>query len=107
MFSALALVLSAGALAAPGALHEPYRVVVRWRTASEAEMLGFHVYRQVGQRRVRLSHHLIASLGAVSGSAYSFLDRNAPKRGVLRYWLQEVALDGSRAWHGPIRTRSG
>jgi len=28
VFSALALVLSAGALAAPGALHEPYRVVV-------------------------------------------------------------------------------
>ncbi len=28
MFSALALVLSAGALVAPGALHEPYRVVV-------------------------------------------------------------------------------
>jgi hypothetical protein len=80
-------------------------VVVRWRTASEANTLGFHVYRQVEQRRVRLSHRLIASLGAVHGRTYSFLDRKAPKRGELRYWLQEVALDGSRTWHGPIRAR--
>jgi hypothetical protein len=80
-------------------------VVVRWRTTFELETLGFRLYRQVGQRRVRVSHSLIPSLGSASGSAYSFLDRRAPKRGMLRYWLQEVALDGSRTWHGPVRVR--
>ena len=80
-------------------------VVVRWRTASELQTLGFRVHRQVGQHRVRVSKRLTPSLGSASGSAYSFLDRRAPKRGMLRYWLQEVALDGSRTWHGPVRVR--
>lgn len=80
-------------------------VLLRWRTASEFETLGFHVYRQRGQRRVRVNRRLIASLGSVSGGSYSFLDRRAPRRSAVCYWLQEVELDGSRTWHGPVRVR--
>ena len=78
-------------------------VVVRWRTASEVDTLGFHVYRQAGQRRIRVTDRLIAVHGSPSGGSYGFVDRRAPKRGTLRYWLQAVALDGSRIWHGPVR----
>jgi hypothetical protein len=82
-------------------------VVVRWRTAAEIGTLGFNVYRERGQRRVRLNRRLIPALslrrGGTSGGAYSYLDRRAPKRTALRYWLQEVEVDGTRSWHGPAR----
>ncbi|MBA3364222.1 MAG: hypothetical protein H0U03_00310 [Actinobacteria bacterium] len=51
-------------------------------------------------KRVRVNAKLIAGKGRGS---YSFLDRRAPRRASLRYWIQEVALDGTRSWHGPAR----
>jgi hypothetical protein len=82
-------------------------VVVRWRTGSEVDSLGFNVYRQRGGHRVRLNRHVIPALsltrGGVSGGSYSYRDRHPPKHRALRYWLQEVAVDGTRTWHGPVR----
>jgi len=74
--------------------------LVRWRTASEVDALGFNVYRSVHGRRVRVNAHLIPSHGA---GAYSFLDRLAPRAKSLRYWVQLVNVDGSRRWYGPAR----
>ena len=80
-------------------------VLVRWRTAQEAQLLGFNVYREVGAKRVRVNGLVPPTGGAsVTGHAYSFLDRRAAKNGKLRYWVQAVALDGSRIWKGPIAT---
>lgn len=76
------------------------RILVRWRTASELDALGFHVYREVGGQRVRVSRTLVAAKG---GGLYSFLDRQAPRRKALRYWVQTVELTGARTWHGPAR----
>lgn len=80
-------------------------VTLRWRTATETDTLGYHVYRQRGSRRVRLTRRLIPALslarGGVSGGTYTFRHRQALRRTVLRYWLVEVARDGSRSWHGP------
>ena len=75
-------------------------VLVRWRTASETDTLGFHVYRQVNGKRVRVNGTLIAAKGR---AGYSFLDRKAPKGKSVRYWVQVVNLDGTRSWHGPAR----
>jgi hypothetical protein len=75
-------------------------VLVRWRTASEVDALGFNVYRAVQGKRLRANAHLLPARGA---SAYSFLDRRAPKATSLRYWIQLVNLDGSRSWYGPAR----
>ena len=80
-------------------------VVLRWRTAAEADTLGFNVYRSRGDGRHRLNRHLIASGGAVGGGAYSFLDRRAGNRGDLRYWLQIVDSHGGKVWHGPTQPR--
>ena len=77
-------------------------VVLRWRTGSETDTLGFNVYRARGGARQRLNRHLIATRGAVAGAAYSFLDRHAGK-GELRYWLQVVDSHGGKVWHGPTR----
>ena len=72
-------------------------VLVRWRTASEVDVLGFNVYRGVRGARVRVNRRLIAAHGAGS---YSFVDRRAHAG---RYWVQLVNLDGSRSWYGPAR----
>lgn len=76
-------------------------VLVRWRTASERQTLGFHVYRDLAGKRQRINRVLLPSRG---GGLYAFLDRRAGD-GSARYWLQDVALDGSRTWHGPARSR--
>jgi hypothetical protein len=78
-------------------------VVLRWRTGTEADTLGFNVYRQTGARRVLVNQRLIPALGGVAGSSYSYRDRSAPQHRVLRYWLQDVAIDGTRTWHASVR----
>jgi hypothetical protein len=78
------------------------RVLLRWRTGSEVDTLGFNVFRQQSGKRVRLNRRLLPALGAVAGSSYSFVDRRAPRRAV-RYWLQDVSTHGVRTWHGPVR----
>ena len=78
-------------------------VVLRWRTGTEADTLGFNVYRQTGARRVLVNRRLIPAVGAVAGSLYSYRDRAAPQGRALRYWLQDVAVDGTRTWHGSVR----
>jgi hypothetical protein len=77
--------------------------VLRWRTGTEADTLGFNVYRQTGARRVLVNRRLIPAQGGVAGSAYSYRDRSAPQHRVLRYWLQDVAIDGTRTWHASVR----
>jgi hypothetical protein len=85
-------------------------VVVRWRTGTEVDALGYNVYRQQGRRRVRLNKRVIPALtltrGGTSGGAYSYVDRRAPRHRSLRYWLQDVDLNGNRTWHGPLAVRS-
>lgn len=77
-------------------------VRVRWSTASERDSLGFRVYRQVNRARVRISG-LLPARGGTAAASYSFLDRRAPKGSSVRYWIQEVGVDGSRSWYGPAR----
>jgi hypothetical protein len=76
-------------------------VTVRWRAASDPTVLGFLVYRESAARRVRLTKHLIPARRA--GSAYSYVDRSAPRARPARYWLRLVRADGTRAWYGPAR----
>ena len=78
-------------------------VALRWRTGTEVDELGFNVYRQQGNRRVRVNRQLLPAFGAVAGASYSFTDRHAPRHRALRYWLQDVDLTGARTWHGPVR----
>lgn len=71
-------------------------VLLRWRTAAEANLLGFNVFR--GGRKV--NRQLIRAHGSVSGWRYSFVDRHAP-HATLTYRLQALGADGSRRWYGP------
>jgi Domain of unknown function (DUF4394) len=84
-------------------------VMLRWRTGSEMDALGFNVYRQARATRIKLNRRLLPAKavtgGSISGGMYGFVDRRAPRRAV-RYWLQAVDANGSRTWHGPVRARA-
>jgi hypothetical protein len=79
-------------------------VLVRWRTGSDAGVLGFNVYREQNGRRLRLNRALIARR-TDGGHAYSWLDRSAPRQGQVRHWLQAVSRNGARNWYGPQPAR--
>jgi hypothetical protein len=85
------------------AVRAPAGVVIRWRTGTEADELGFNVFREQHGRRVRVNKHLLPAHGGARGSTYSFVDHQAPRTAAIRYWLQDVDVRGSRTWHGPIR----
>ena len=79
-------------------------ILVRWRTATEANQLGFNVYGEVAGKRMKVNRKLLPSVsgGASRGHAYSFLDRKTPTGANVRYWIQSVSLAGVRSWSGPI-----
>jgi hypothetical protein len=76
-------------------------VRVAWRTDSELDLLGFNVYRQ-RKRSTRVNRRLIAARGGRSGRAYSVVDRGVTDTSGVRYWLEEVLVDGSRGRYGPV-----
>lgn len=91
------------------AVQRAHSVLVRWRTASEASLLGFNVYREQNGKRVKLNRSLVTAVfgGTTQGRAYRWLDRTAPRTGAWRYRLQTVALDGTRSWSASaVPTRS-
>jgi hypothetical protein len=90
-------------LASASAARTEKGVLVRWRTGTEAELLGFHVYRSRGHSWKRLTHSLIVAKVSVSGASYRLLDRTA-RRGVpYRYRIKAVNRDGTANWFGPVR----
>jgi len=84
---------------------EPSRTgtVLRWRTASEFDVLGFNLYREVRGQRVRVNRALIAARGRGTGASYRFVDRALASARSVVYRLQVVNLDGSRTWAGTAR----
>ena len=82
-------------------------VLLRWRTASEASLLGFNVYCGPSKHRVQRNTHLIRAHGSVSrGRLYSFRDRIAARvRRAGPYWLQIVDVQGNRSWYGSVIAR--
>jgi hypothetical protein len=79
------------------------RVSVRWRTASEAQTLGFELYRQNGKQRVQLNARLIPARGGTIGHAY--VRRDARPGKAPRYTLVELRRDGSSVLYGPVLVR--
>jgi hypothetical protein len=74
-------------------------VIVRGRMASEAGVVGYHLYRQGTTKRVRLDTRTIAAQGGVGLRAHRYVDRRAPRsRRPLHYWLQILQANGPSLW---------
>jgi hypothetical protein len=81
-------------------------VVLRWRSASDLRLLGFHVWRsRTGVKAVRITSAMVRAHppGAATGRAYRFVDRR-PVNGRAVYRLQVVGLDGGTRFVSTART---
>ena len=76
------------------------RVLLRWRTASAINLLGFNVYCGASHRVKRNSHLILSRPGV---HRYSFADRIVRKvRRPGPYWLQLVDPNGKKSWFGSV-----
>jgi hypothetical protein len=82
----------------------PKGVLVRWRTRSEQDALGFNVYRG-DSKKVRLTRSIVRASGDGRGHSYSYLDRSARRGKAAPYYLEVVQRGGSKIMFGPaLRT---
>jgi hypothetical protein len=72
-------------------------VLVRWRTHTEAGVLGFRVYRD-GRL---LTRRMLAARGGPSGHGYTYRDRTVPRQAHPAYSLEVVQVGGSSRF-GPL-----
>ena len=79
-------------------------VLVSWATATEVDVLGFNVYRQVKGTGVKANKSLLVARAGTTGRSYSWLDKAAKtSKTATPYWVQAVNENGSRTWIGPAR----
>ena len=74
------------------------RVKLTWRTANEAQLVGFHLQRETADGASQPIHAALLPAqhaGANQGAAYAFTDAPAP--GAYTYILEAVQTDGQRA----------
>ncbi len=85
-------------------------VELTWKSSFEIDNLGFVVHRESAGARRAITPSVIAgsalSVGPArplqSGRAYAWVDDDAGPSDDLRYWLEDIALDGTRRWTGPV-----
>jgi hypothetical protein len=88
-----------------GAIAGDRSVVLEWRTASELDNLGFHVYRGLSENGpwTRLTSSLIPGLGSSAvGQAYSFRDPGLVNGARYFYRLEDVDASSKTTSHGPV-----
>jgi hypothetical protein len=80
-------------------------IALVWETASEIDLLGFHVYRQAAEGElVRLNAALLPSQapGSPVGGSYEFVDEAVAPGVTYWYWLADVDVHGAATLHGPV-----
>jgi hypothetical protein len=85
-------------------------VLVSWQTGFEVDNLGFHVCREQGGQRLRVTPGLVAGSALLAGAgtelgagqSYGWWDSSPSGAAAPVYWLEEWELDGTRRWHGPV-----
>ncbi len=83
-------------------------VLLEWRTREESRNLGFHLYREDAQGRVRIDPSLIAGSALLMrggrpqhrAKTYQWIDAQGGPQST--YWLEDVDLNGTTTLHGPV-----
>jgi hypothetical protein len=80
-------------------------VLITWTTGREHDNLGFHVYRDEGGHRTRLTKEPVAGSALragtaqlAAGHAYRFFDTDVGNA----YYVEDIDLSGIRTLHGPV-----
>ena len=80
-------------------------ITVQWETQSEANCLGFHVWRseESSSGYARITSDLIASQGNGSSlTEYVYTDVNVAPNLIYWYKIEEISTSGESAFFGPI-----
>jgi hypothetical protein len=85
-------------------------VLLSWETASEANNLGFNLYRATSADglKTKLNAALIPAQLSVSGAAsasYSYTDSGLKDRTTYYYWLESVDNHGVTSLTGPVSAK--
>ena len=85
---------------------KPDHVLLTWETVSEANNLGFNVYRSAAAdgARTLLSATMIPANnpGATQGSVYTFQDADVQPGVTYYYWLEDLDTAGATNTAGPV-----
>ena len=85
---------------------EGEQVRLHWATVSEINNLGFNVWRSTAADAPteQLNSNLISGQapGSGQGSSYEFVDQDVEAGISYFYWLEDVDMNGSTTWHGPV-----
>jgi uncharacterized repeat protein (TIGR01451 family) len=90
------------------------RVILTWKTGSEAHNLGFNLYREQDGSRVRVNSSVIAgsallmkgALPKHAGRSYAWIDSSAGAASAS-FWLEDIDVNGTSTIHGPISVQAG
>jgi uncharacterized repeat protein (TIGR01451 family) len=83
-------------------------VLLRWRTGTEVRNLGFHLYREEAGQRLRITPSLIGGSAFLTGpttqlpAGHTYTWADPGGMAGSPYWLEDVDLNGTRTWHGPV-----
>jgi hypothetical protein len=80
-------------------------VIIQWETVSEADNLGFNLYREQARGpRTQLNDGLIHNQmpGSPLGAVYTFVDETAIPGNTYYYSLEDVDVHGMTTLHRPV-----
>jgi len=89
--------------------HENGKALLTWKTASEIDNAGFHLWRAEGEGPyVRITTAMIPALGSsVQGAEYAFEDSAVYPNRIYSYKLEDIDMNGQSAFHGPVAVYMG
>ncbi len=79
-------------------------VQLTWVSQTESNLLGYNVYRNAAldlNSALKVSN-LIEGTNTSTAQTYIYVDEELDQSGTYYYWLQNVDLDGSSGYHGPV-----
>jgi hypothetical protein len=83
------------------------RVLVRWQTAAEVDVAGFHLWRALSAdgEPIRITDAMIPAKGGMTwGASYAFQDWNVAPQAVYWYWLEALSQQEESEFYGPVST---
>jgi hypothetical protein len=79
-------------------------VLLTWVSQSESNISGYNVYRNTSDdlsSAIKISD-LIQGTNSSEATTYTYLDQELEQSGTYYYWLQNVDLDGTMSFYGPV-----
>lgn len=84
---------------------EPLSNTIRWKTASEVENFGFHVYRGLSEDGPfdRLNEDIVEGAGTTDEpQAYEWVDDTIEPGVEYWYWVESISMSGEKEQFTPI-----